>query len=98
MSRSQLHQQTLQMLESTGITPEAVPPQPVAAQPHHVPQPQQQQQQQQTFMQSAAQATPQQPVNRLIEHPAMQPNGTAAPTSKFGRPSLAALIEQQTQL
>ena len=99
MSRSQLHQQTLQMLESTGITPEAVPPQPVAAQPHHVPQPQQQQQhQQQTFMQSAAQATPQQPVNRLIEHPAMQPNGTAPPTSKFGRPSLAALIEQQKQL
>jgi hypothetical protein len=97
MSRSQLHQQTLQMLDTSGIAIDAqnAQQQPIQQQPvQQVQQPIQQQ----TFLQGAAQAAPRNPVNRLVEHPATQPNGTAAPLSKMGRPSLAALIEQQKQL
>lgn len=99
MSRSQLHQKTLQMLEGIGVTPEPVPPQQPQQQQQVIPQPQQQPPQQpQTFLQGAAQAAPRNTVNRLVEHPATQPNGVATTLSRNGFPSLAALVEQQKQL
>ena len=91
ISRAQLHDQTLSMLDASGLSLDAVanPQQPIVAQA------QQQQASQPTFMQQAA-VTPQRAtVNRLTEHPAQQPSGVHVPTGKNGRPSLAALINSQ---
>jgi len=86
-SRLQLHENTLQMMKNAGVSPQAQPAaQPAQFQPQfQAPSPQQ------TFMQQAAATPPQSNHNRLIDHPAMQPNGSPPiAMGKGGRPSIKA--------
>jgi hypothetical protein len=100
LSRGDLHNQTLQMMQAAGVTQQIQPAAPVQPEPQpQVPmqlQYAQQQQPQQSFMQQAATTTPQINGNRLTEYPSQQPTGSPQlPTGKGGRPSLAGIIAQQ---